>query len=213
MCKGSRLYILALTWASLLTLCVTPSHLCATGLVELSGGPAQVMGGRLKSDGGWGSNLMLGYGGRPSWARKGTAYYAFASVSYDRLITVGPVELGEPRVRREQLSFGGGVRGYWLLKGSLRLWLGLGVHELFENASLVIEGLEPHELSDQSLTVTGSLGLQYKLRPNLCLSLGYHLTRFGSPAQVSLIERAALVTEEEGPWGRGRVALGLTYTF
>lgn len=185
----------------------------AIGLLEVSGGLTEVLGGQLNTHQGGGVQLTIGLGGRPSWAKKGTAFYGYGAISYDRMTSTGPIELGEPLVRREQLSLGLGVRGYWLIKGPVRFWVGLGFDEIFENASILIEGFEPHELSDQALAVTGSVGLQYKWRPRLLVSIAYQITRFGNQEQTALIERSALVTEGDGPWGRGRASLGFAYIF
>jgi len=210
----SRLRALSLLVITLsLTLSSAPRLALGSGLFELSGGPSHVLGGALKSAGGGGAQLLVAWGGRPGWGRRGTALYGYGSLSYDRFSSEGIVELGAPSVSREHLGLGLGLRAYTLIKGPVRAWASLGIEEVFENARLKLEGLDPHELSDQALSVTGAAGLQYRLRPGLLLSLAYYVTRLGAQEERGLIERSLLTSSEEGPWGRGRLWLGVAHVF
>ena len=185
----------------------------ANGFVELSGGLSQPIGSALEPSLGGGAQLLIGGGGRPSWASKGSAVYPYLAGSYERLSQRGDQALGEPLINREHLTLHLGARVYWLIATKTRMWVDLAASQVFENATLGVEGLEPLELNATALSMTGGVGLQYKLQPRLLLSLGYHIPRLGAQPRFALIERPARVAEGDALWAKGRLSLGIGVTF
>ena len=203
--------LLAGLLAGLLSYLPSPAH--ATGLLELTLGGAHPLGGELDGGFGPGGGLLLGFGGQLPKRAHGTALYGYVAVTLDSITQRASLPLsGELSHTLATTSFGG--RLYWTVAPSTRLWADLGAGVLYDSATITIEGFEDEaqSMSATSYALTGSFGVQYKLRPRLLLSAGYYAA-WALEDEAALAERALRVSAARASWGRGRAALGVAWSF
>ena len=190
-----------------------PSQARATGLLELTLGGAHPLGGQLDGGFGLGGGLLLGFGGQLPKRDHGTALYGYIAVALDSVTQRAALPLsGELTHALATTSLGG--RLYWTVGPSTRLWADLGAGVVYDSATVTIEGFEEQAqpVSASSYALTGAFGVQYKLMPRLLLSAGYYAT-LPLEGEAALPERALRVSAASASWGRGRVALGVAWSF
>ena len=197
--------------AATLMLAMLASIPCSwgTGLVELVGGGAWSTGGALENEQGYGAQLTLGWGGRPDSMKQGSAIYGYGALSFDRTSQIGPLSLGEPELDHTQLALTGGVRFYQQTGERIRLWMDVGAGYSFGESATRVVGINTVLTNVTTPVITVSAGLQWRLKSELLLSLGYYQAIFTEPDQIKRAERSLLLDGEGESFGRGRVAIGL----
>ena len=196
-----------------LTLLSPTAQAGATGLLELSLGGAYPIGGQLSGEVGVGGQLLLGLGGQIKGRQHGTALYGYLSLSLDAFEQRVSAPLSGV-IERTVAAPSLGARLYWEVAPSTRMWADLGVGVSYDSALITLEGLEEaaQRVGASAYTLGAAVGLQYKLRPRLSLSAGYHAS-FTLEDDAALAERALRVSTSNAAWGRGRLALGVAWTF
>ena len=184
----------------------------ANGLLEIVGGMSSATGGELKSSRASGGQLTLGWGGRLQSMSKGSALYGYGAVSLDHFTQTGPLDLGSPKLERQQIGLTVGARYYRQIADRLRGWLDLGFGYILDDSETQIVGLSATQLNTQSFTVTSAVGLQYRIESKLLLSLGYYQAFFTERDKMGLAERPLLSDAQNSSFGRGRFALGLGWS-
>lgn len=190
-----------------------PGGARAGGFLELSLGAAHPLGGALEGGLGLGGQLLLGLGGQVKGRAHGTALFGYVAVSLDNLEQRASAPLrGE--LSRLLATPAAGARLYWLVAPSTRLWVDLGAGVVYDSAEVRVEGLEgeAQRLSSSALALTGAAGLQYKLRPRVLLSAGYYAA-LPLEDDAALAERALRTRAATAAWGRGRVGVGVAWSF
>ena len=198
-----------------LSLFLQPQESLAQGvMVEGVGGLSSATGGELYDKPGFGGRFMVGWGGRFKWSRPGSALYGYAALGYDKTQQQATRDLASLSITRDQLTLQLGARWYHPLTPELRGWVDLGMFGLiFDQSSIDLLGARSVSLSSTSYHVEFALGLQYKIKAGLLLSLGYYQLLFLEPEVMKLAERPVLNNESEHSWGRSRFALGLGWFF
>jgi hypothetical protein len=185
----------------------------ATGLLELSLGGAHPLGGQLSGGFGPGGQLSVGLGGQLTGRAHGTALYGYLSLSLDSFEQRVSAPL-RGVISHTQANPALGARLYWEVAPSTRMWADLGVGVSYNSALITLEGLEEaaQRVGSSAFTLGAAVGLQYKLRPRLSLSAGYHAA-FYLEEDAALAERALRVPTASAAWGRGRASLGVAWSF
>jgi hypothetical protein len=185
------------------------SRVYANGLLEIVGGQSWATGGELENQQNWGGQITLGWGGRSQSMNEGSAMYGYGAVSADQLRQIGPVDLGKPKLNRDQIGLTGGARWYQQIGERSRLWLDLGMGYAFDSSTTSIVGLSDSHLNTQSFIFTTALGLQYKIEAKLLFSLGYYQSFYTERGKMGLPERPLISDRQNHSFGRGRLAIGL----
>lgn len=184
----------------------------ATGLIEVTGGGVWATGGSLESSLGYGAQLTIGWGGRPSFTKRGTALYGYGALSLDRINQVGATSLGKPTLETDQITFTAGVRVYQKVAEDLRIWIGLGAGQTFQSSTTSFIGLTEVQTNIDGVVFHPAVGLQWRLREGMMFSIGYDLLFYQDSKYMGLTERSLLAFDERESFGRGRFALGLGWT-